>query len=433
MRKSLKAVIAAGATFAFALSCGTVAFADEGIMPIDDSATDPAATDPADTTGPTTPAVLTFGDSDVSLAKDFYIYTGKKITPKVTVATANGTLVEGTDYTVSYSKNKAEGTAKATVTGMGSYEGSSATATFTIARAQVTYSANGGDDVKEKKTAGATSGTTSISKIAASLSSSTLDGGIQYRIMGSDNKWSDWQSDGDTASAKSGTGTNVIEFKLTGEVAKYYKVCYRVNVNYYGWMQWGINGKAAGIKKIEDITARGYQLKLVAKDKKSPKHNVRFAVKYGGGKYNKIVNAVYESKVEDMTSSTGYAIVLSTDYNRVGVYKKSGGEWELYKMMACGTGKPGSPTIKGTFHIGEKGYCFDTKGNDGTCWYYSQISGNYLFHSWITKLHNINIKKYAHQTSRNISHGCVRLTLSNAKWLQQTIPCGTTVKIFGSV
>lgn len=58
--------------------------------------------------------------------------TGSEITPKVTVKCLDRVLTEGVDYTVAYSDNVAKGTATVTVTGMGDYEGVTATTTFKI-------------------------------------------------------------------------------------------------------------------------------------------------------------------------------------------------------------------------------------------------------------------------------------------------------------
>ena len=76
------------------------------------------------------PAELTA--SSVSLASTRCTYSGSAKKPAVTVTGASGeTLVKGTDYTVSYSANKAIGTAKVTVTGTGDYTGT-VTKTFSI-------------------------------------------------------------------------------------------------------------------------------------------------------------------------------------------------------------------------------------------------------------------------------------------------------------
>jgi hypothetical protein len=51
-------------------------------------------------------------------------YTGKQIKPKLSVKSANKTLKLGTDYTVTYGKNKNIGKGTATIKGKSSYSGS---------------------------------------------------------------------------------------------------------------------------------------------------------------------------------------------------------------------------------------------------------------------------------------------------------------------
>ena len=81
------------------------------------------------TTGPTD---LSLGTLTVANAT----YTGQKVEPAVTVTLDGAALVQGEDYTVAYSKNKAAGTntAKVTVRGTGVFSGK-LTGTFTIAKA----------------------------------------------------------------------------------------------------------------------------------------------------------------------------------------------------------------------------------------------------------------------------------------------------------
>lgn len=60
-------------------------------------------------------------------------YTGSAVTPELIVTDGSRLLSEGKDYTVSYSDNKREGTAKAKITGIGNYSGS-LSAEFKIVR-----------------------------------------------------------------------------------------------------------------------------------------------------------------------------------------------------------------------------------------------------------------------------------------------------------
>ncbi len=71
------------------------------------------------------------GSAVVTLSAQSFTFTGKDIKPGVTVKFGNLLLVNGTDYTVSYSNNKNAGTAKVTVTGKGAYR-ATATKTFKI-------------------------------------------------------------------------------------------------------------------------------------------------------------------------------------------------------------------------------------------------------------------------------------------------------------
>ena len=66
-------------------------------------------------------------------------YTGKQIKPSITVKNGKKTLKKGTDYTVSYGKNKNTGKATITIKGKGKYTGSK-TITFYIVPKKVTIS-----------------------------------------------------------------------------------------------------------------------------------------------------------------------------------------------------------------------------------------------------------------------------------------------------
>jgi len=81
-------------------------------------------------------AAISIANATVTLPKAEYGYTGKAITPTVTVVVDGVTLVKDTDYTVSYSNNKEESIllpAVVTVTGKGNYTGT-ARATFRIVK-----------------------------------------------------------------------------------------------------------------------------------------------------------------------------------------------------------------------------------------------------------------------------------------------------------
>lgn len=80
---------------------------------------------------PTKPQITPISNATIKLAKNSYVYDGKVKKPSVNVVLNGKTLINGTDYKVSYSKNKQIGKATVTVTGLGKYNGTVKT-TFNI-------------------------------------------------------------------------------------------------------------------------------------------------------------------------------------------------------------------------------------------------------------------------------------------------------------
>ncbi len=75
--------------------------------------------------------------SGATVKVDDTVYTGEKLKPTVTVVLGDKTLVENTDYQLTYSNNIYAGTGKVTVIGIGDYE-ESAEGSFTISPADLT-------------------------------------------------------------------------------------------------------------------------------------------------------------------------------------------------------------------------------------------------------------------------------------------------------
>ena len=132
------------------------------------------------------------------------------------------------------------------------------------------------------------------------------------------------------------------------------------------------------------------------------------------------------TKAQSFSSNTKWLILVDTKANKVGIYYGSKGNWAQKHYWSCTTGAAATPTVKGSFTVQSKGLAF---GSGYTCWYYTQFYGNYLFHS---VLYNPG-SKTSIQDGRlgiNASHGCVRLSLANAKWIYDNIPRGTKVYIY---
>lgn len=130
-------------------------------------------------------------------------------------------------------------------------------------------------------------------------------------------------------------------------------------------------------------------------------------------------------KAQGYSSNTNWLILCDTTRNQVCIYWGSKGNWKLQKNWTCTTGAWDTPTVLGQFTVGAKGYVF---GSGFSCYYYTQFCGNYLFHSVTYYQNTFNIMDG--RLGMNLSHGCVRLQIDNAKWIYDNIPSGTKVVTF---
>ena len=102
---------------------------------------------------------------------------------------------------------------------------------------------------------------------------------------------------------------------------------------------------------------------------------------------------------------------------------------KIVESFICSTGKDGEGTPVGTFTIKDRGQSFFSKTYQEGAYYWTQFDGDFLFHSVpFDKTKTIDAVEAAKLGSK-ASHGCVRLSIDNAKWIYDNIPKGTKVVI----
>ncbi|MBR2798914.1 MAG: peptidoglycan-binding protein [Clostridia bacterium] len=129
-----------------------------------------------------------------------------------------------------------------------------------------------------------------------------------------------------------------------------------------------------------------------------------------------------------------YILKVSVDDQRVYAYApdRNGEYTDLVRTMKCSTGRKGTPTPKGTFTDTAPGarWHFFKKFN---CWaqYAFYIQGDIMFHSvlYSQKGGSVTQSSVNHLGSR-ASHGCVRLSVEDAKWIWNNCPANTRVEVY---
>ncbi len=109
----------------------------------------------------------------------------------------------------------------------------------------------------------------------------------------------------------------------------------------------------------------------------------------------------------------------------VTVYK---GDQPIRHMPASG-GRAETPTPLGSFYTQDRGHSFWSPRFGEGATYWVRLVGQILIHS-VPRDHKWQIKKDEHEKlGLPASHGCIRLSEEDAKWVYQNIPGGTLVII----
>ena len=133
------------------------------------------------------------------------------------------------------------------------------------------------------------------------------------------------------------------------------------------------------------------------------------------------------AKAQSYSSNTNYLIMIDRTNYKLYVFTGKKGSWVLDRSYPM---SDGASTPNGEFNMGIKVNSFgEDKGY--SCWYASQIQGNYLIHS---VGYAVGSQKSSDiidgRMGVTISHGCIRLTLENAKWIYDNVPSGTKIVIY---
>ncbi len=139
-----------------------------------------------------------------------------------------------------------------------------------------------------------------------------------------------------------------------------------------------------------------------------------------------------EAPTEPKPTVPPYYIKVDRRANCVTVYglDESGAYTVPIKYMICSVGS-GQRTPTGVFTISDQ-YRWRALFSNTYGQYASRITGHILFHSvpYLTQSQDTLVPGTYNQLGTKASLGCIRLTCSDAKWIYDNCPPGTTVEIF---
>lgn len=144
---------------------------------------------------------------------------------------------------------------------------------------------------------------------------------------------------------------------------------------------------------------------------------------------NALITSISPNNINTLNveSTTTYLINVNLSNQKTYVYKGKSNNWSLVKTFPCSTGIYGEETPSGSFIIGEKGEWFFSEKYDQGGKYWTQITGNILFHSLPFSKDKNTIVDYT--INKPSSHGCIRLSVDDAKWIYDYIPKDSKVII----
>jgi len=129
----------------------------------------------------------------------------------------------------------------------------------------------------------------------------------------------------------------------------------------------------------------------------------------------------------NLTSSNDYLIYVNISKQKTYVFKGKKNNWNILKTFSCSTGKEENDTPTGKFQVESKGEWFYSEKYKQGAKYWIQFKGNYLFHSVPFEVDKTTVIDPS--LGSPLSHGCVRLSLDDSKWLYDTVTKGTSIII----
>ena len=136
-----------------------------------------------------------------------------------------------------------------------------------------------------------------------------------------------------------------------------------------------------------------------------------------------------DKKANQYDSPTEYLILMDKKNHILGVYRGKDSNRESVFYCICTLGAPQTPTPSGSFLLGSYDGLpfhwrhFDVEGTGMRCWWATRFApGGYLIHSVLYIPSSSPEQISDGRLGADVSHGCIRLEIDNAKWIYDNVP-----------
>lgn len=318
-----------------------------------------------------------------------------------------------------------------------------------------------------------------ISSMMMTMDGYNKVGGISYRTYNTYGGYLWWNHDGMESTVVSpGNKMQAVQIVLTGYAEREYDVWYRVTSSGQGQMGWAKNGEVAGTVDLDEVILN-LEVVILPKGSAAPEGNgsARYKsnrtgflkvsdtdttmVNADGSGYTGWLDEEHERYYfqdghavtgwqyidgckfyfepngqlrQDVDSLIGkqssYLIKVNKALNCLTVYAKDGNKGYIIPVKAMRT-SVGDDTPLGSFRTPAK-YRWRFMIDDSYTQWATRITAGFLLHTVTyakTDNMSLNVAGY-NRLGVSRSHGCVRLTAENSKWIYDNCALGTTVMIY---
>jgi len=131
---------------------------------------------------------------------------------------------------------------------------------------------------------------------------------------------------------------------------------------------------------------------------------------------------------QNYISNTNFLLLTDINRQKIHVFSGTDGAWRHKKTFTCSTGLNTSPTTRGAFTITERGPWFYSERLSSGAKFWMRFNEQYLIHS-IPMDKNKSPIPGENTVGTKLSNGCIRLLMSDTRWLYENIPDGTAIII----